>query len=55
MSSNIAFSRQTVRGEMMLVSGAYFSTLGIQPFTGRFIGPKDDVPATPSRSSATAN
>ncbi len=44
MPSNIAFSRQTVRGEMMLVSGAYFSTLGIQPFNGQLIGPKDDVP-----------
>jgi putative ABC transport system permease protein len=44
MSSNIGFSRQTVRGEMMLVSGSYFPVLGIQPFTGRLIGPKDDVP-----------
>ncbi len=44
MPSNIAFSRQTLRGDMMLVSGAYFSALGIQPFTGQLIGPKDDVP-----------
>lgn len=44
MSSNIAFSRQTVRGEMMLVSGTYFPVLGIQPFTGRFIDAKDDIP-----------
>lgn len=43
-ASNIAFSRQTMRGDMMLVSGAYFSTLGIQPFSGQLIGPKDDVP-----------
>ncbi|MGA3187516.1 MAG: ABC transporter permease [Bryobacteraceae bacterium] len=42
--SNIAFSRQTVRGEMMLVSGGYFSVLGVQPFAGRLIGPEDDVP-----------
>jgi putative ABC transport system permease protein len=42
--SNIAFSRQTVRGDMMLVSGGYFSILGVQPFAGRLIGSKDDVP-----------
>ena len=35
---------QTLRGDMMLVSGAYFSVVGIQPFTGRLIGPNDDVP-----------
>ena len=44
MSSNIGFSRQTVRGEMMLVSGSYFPVLGIQPFTGRLLGPQDDTP-----------
>ena len=44
MPSNIAFSRQTVRGDMMLVSGRYFSTVGVQPFAGHLIGPQDDVP-----------
>jgi putative ABC transport system permease protein len=44
MSSNIAFSRQTVRGEMMLVSGEYFPVLGIQPYAGRLIDAKDDAP-----------
>src|ERR1700733_11502002 len=42
--SNIAFSGQTIRGDMMLVSGAYFSALGTQPFTGRLIDAKDDIP-----------
>jgi hypothetical protein len=42
--SNIAFSRQTVRGSMMLVSGRYFSVVGVQPFIGRLIGPEDDMP-----------
>jgi predicted permease len=44
MPSNIAFSQQTVRGNMLLVSGAYFSVLGVQPFAGRLIDSKDDVP-----------
>jgi putative ABC transport system permease protein len=42
--SNIAFSGQTIRGDMMLVSGAYFSVLGVHPFTGRLIDAKDDIP-----------
>jgi putative ABC transport system permease protein len=42
--SNIAFAGQTIRGDMMLVSGAYFSVLGIHPFTGRLIDAKDDIP-----------
>jgi len=42
--SNIAFSGQTIRGDMMLVSGAYFPVLGIQPFSGRLIDAKDDIP-----------
>ena len=44
MSSNIAFAKQTVSGEMMLVSGHYFSVLSIQPLIGRAIEPSDDVP-----------
>ncbi|HEY6344443.1 MAG TPA: ABC transporter permease [Bryobacteraceae bacterium] len=42
-SSNIAFSRQTVTGSAMLVSGRYFTVLGVQPLAGRLIGPEDDV------------
>jgi putative ABC transport system permease protein len=43
-NSNIAFSRQTVSGSMMLVSGGYFPIMGVQPLMGRLIGPEDDVP-----------
>jgi predicted permease len=42
--SNIAFTRQTVSGSAMLVSGRYFSVLGVEPLIGRMIGPEDDVP-----------
>ena len=42
--SNIGFSRQTVSGSMMLVSGRYFSVVGIQPLMGRLIAPEDDTP-----------
>ena len=42
--SNVAFSRQTIAGSMMLVSGGYFGVLGVQPFVGRLIEPQDDVP-----------
>src|SRR5580692_8876357 len=44
VSGNIAFSRQTVAGNMMLVSGRYFEVMGVQPLLGRLIGPNDDVP-----------
>jgi len=40
---NIAFSRQTVSGSMMLVSGGYFAVMGGQPLMGRLIGPEDDI------------
>jgi putative ABC transport system permease protein len=43
-SSNIAFSRQTVSGSMMLVSGRYFSVVDVKSFVGRLIGPEDDTP-----------
>src|SRR5262245_61899132 len=36
-NSNIAYSRQTLRGLMTLVSGRYFSVLGVQPLAGRLI------------------
>ena len=41
---NIAFARQSTSGQLMLVSGRYFSTLGVQPFAGRLIAPEDDIP-----------
>jgi predicted permease len=41
--SNIAFSRQTLTGSMMLVSGRYFQVMGTEPLLGRLIGPEDDI------------
>lgn len=43
-SANIAFARQTMSGSMMLVSGRYFSVLGVRPYVGRLVEPEDDVP-----------
>ena len=40
---NIAYSRQTVNGSMMLVSGHYFPVVEVQPFAGRLIEPEDDI------------
>jgi predicted permease len=39
---NVAFRRQTLNGEGMLVSGAYFQLLGLRPALGRLLGPDDD-------------
>jgi predicted permease len=41
-SVNLAFRNQTQHGEGLLVSGAYFSTLGVVPAAGRLITPDDD-------------
>ena len=41
--ANVAFRKQTLNGEGMLVSGAYFPTLGVSPTLGRLIGPSDDA------------
>src|SRR5690606_4142064 len=40
--ANLAFDRQTMSGEGMLVSGSYFPVLGIRPALGRLLGPSDD-------------
>jgi len=40
--ANLAFKGQTSEGEGLLVSGRYFSTLGITPALGRLLGPEDD-------------
>lgn len=40
--ANLAISNQTTSGEGVMVSGSYFSVLGIQPIVGRLIGPADD-------------
>ena len=40
--ANLAYRKQTLNGEGMLVSGSYFPVLGIQPAIGRLLGPADD-------------
>jgi predicted permease len=44
IGANLAFAHQTVSGAMELVSGQYFSTLGVQPAIGGTITPDDDRP-----------
>ena len=39
---NLAFKGQTSEGEGLLVSGHYFSALGLTPVLGRLLGPEDD-------------
>jgi len=39
---NVAYHRQTLSGDGMLVSGSYFPTLGLKPVLGRLIGYDDD-------------
>ena len=40
--ANLAVDGRTLSGEGMLVSGSYFSVLGVQPTLGRLFGPADD-------------
>jgi predicted permease len=40
--ANLAYKKQTLNGEGMLVSGSYFPLLGIQPAAGRLFGPAED-------------
>jgi predicted permease len=39
---NVAYHRQTLTGQGMLVSGSYFPVLGIKPALGRLLTPNDD-------------
>jgi putative ABC transport system permease protein len=39
---NLGYRGQTLKGEGMLVSGSYFSVLGVRPALGRLLGPGDD-------------
>ena len=39
---NLAFRRQTLNGQGLLVSGSYFPLLGLRPALGRLLGPSDD-------------
>jgi predicted permease len=45
LGANLAFGKQTVSGSVMVVSGAYFHVLGVQPLIGRAIAPEDDRPS----------
>ena len=41
--ANLAYrGQQTLNGQGMLVSGSYFSVLGVRPALGRLLGPEDD-------------
>jgi predicted permease len=40
--ANLAYDRQTLNTEGLLVSGSYFPVLGLAPVLGRLIGPGDD-------------
>ncbi len=40
--ANLAYGRQTISAEAMLVSGTYFPLLGLQPALGRLLRPEDD-------------
>src|SRR5437667_5720495 len=42
VGANLAFGGQTMNGDAMLVSGSYFSVLGVRPALGRLIGSGDD-------------
>ncbi len=39
--ANLTAHRQTEHGDVMMVSGGYFPTLGLVPATGRLLGPAD--------------
>ena len=43
LGANLAFGAQTVHGRAVVVSGRYFSLLGVRPEIGRVITPEDDV------------
>jgi putative ABC transport system permease protein len=43
VEANFAFGSQSSFGKAMLVSGSYFSVLGVQPALGRLLGPGDDA------------
>src|ERR1039458_9954964 len=38
LNANLSFRKQTISGEMLIVSGGYFATLGVRPLMGRTIG-----------------
>jgi predicted permease len=48
LSANLAFRNQTVHGQAMVVSGRYFSLLGVRPAAGRILTAEDDKPGAPN-------
>jgi putative ABC transport system permease protein len=45
LNANLSFRQQTISGEMLIVSGGYFPTLGVRPWMGRTIDRADDTGA----------
>ncbi len=45
LTANISFHKQSISGEMLIVSGGYFPTLGVSPLMGRMISREDDTGA----------
>src|ERR1017187_8008088 len=43
LNANLSFRKQTISGEMLIVSGGYFATLGVRPLMGRTVGREDDT------------
>ena len=43
LGNRVAAGREFERAACLLVSGSYFPLLGVQPFLGRMLGPKDDT------------
>jgi len=44
MGANLAYRTQTIADQVLVVSGAYFPVLGVQPLLGRLITSDDDRP-----------
>jgi len=42
LGANLTFGRQTISGQLSLVSGDYFPLLGVKPLMGRTLAPEDD-------------
>jgi putative ABC transport system permease protein len=45
LGANVSYQKQTVPTQVMVVSGGYFSILGVHPLMGRTIDPTDDAGA----------
>ncbi len=45
LSANLSFRKQTISGQMLIVSGGYFPALGVRPLMGRMLAREDDAGA----------